>query len=568
MSQPTSPPAEAGPSGRTSRLLTVVAALAVIGTMVGTTVPAQASALSTRSTAAASPAAPAGVLSFPQAKKEGKAGSIDWGSRCNVATGTLKYPSFFAGACYAPFTGNNGGATSSGVTAKTIKVVYYVPEANDPVLNYIEGAVKDTASNAQNIETMQDWVSFYNHYYETYGRKVVLIPYNATGVSDDPVAARADAVTIATNIKPFAVWGGPILTTAFADELAARHVLCIDCGSGDTNSYFQQRAPYVWSLGMLPQQSIVHVTEFLKKQVSGRDAIFAGESAFKKEKRKFGMIDLVSDADAATLLTDWQKSFKSAGIPVVQYVTYASPTDLETQAPALIAKLKAAGVTSVIFSGDPVAPETLTRAATAQNYFPEWIITGSALTDTAAFARTYDQRQWAHAFGVSFGAARTGVTGAIPLYEWYFGHKPPDLTGAAVDVIDAAFFFAVIQGVGPDVTAQNYQKAAFAGAPTPEAITQPSLSWGHHGIWKGTDYGGVDDATEIWWNPNISGPDELGRPGKGLYEYVDGGKRYLPGHWPTEPTPAFQTAGAVAIYTKPPAAERTPNYPSPAPPGS
>ena len=570
MSQLRSPSAEARTGRPFSRLLTVVAALAVIGTMVGTTIPAQASTLSAWSTAAApaaapaAPAAPAGVLSFPQAKAEGKVSSIDWGSRCNVPTGTLKYPSFFAGPCYAPFTGNNGGATSQGVTASTIKVVYYVPQANDPILNYIESAVKDTATNAQNIQTMQDWVTFYNHFYETYGRKVVLVPYNATGVSDDPVSARADAVTIATDIKPFAVWGGPILTTAFADELAARHVMCIDCGSGDTNSYFQQRAPYVWSLGMLPQQSIVHVVEFLKKQVNGRDATFAGESDFTKQRRKFGMIDLVNDADSATLLTDWQKSFKSAGINVAQYVTYASPTDLQTQAPALIAKLKAAGVTSVIFSGDPVAPQTLTRAATAQNYFPEWIISGSALTDTAAFGRTYDQRQWAHAFGVSFGAARTGVTGAIPLYEWYFGHKPPDLTGAAVDVIDAAFFYAVLQGVGPDLTAQNYQKAAFAAPPTPHAITQPSLSYGHHGIWAGTDYGGVDDATEVWWNPSISGPDELGRPGKGLYEYVDGGKRYLPGQWPPEPTKAFQKSGAVAIYTTPPAAERTPNYPSPA----
>lgn len=563
MSQLRSPLAEARSGRPFSRLLTVVAALAVIGTMVGTTLPAQASALSTRSTAAA-PAAPAGVLSFPQAKAEGKVGSINWGSRCNVPTGTLKYPSFFAAACYAPFTGNNGGATTQGVTASTIKVVYYVPQANDPILNYIESAVKDTATNSQNIQTMQDWVTFYNHFFETYGRKVVLVPYTATGVSDDPVSARADAVTIATDIKPFAVWGGPILTTSFADELAARHVLCIDCGDGDTNSYFQQRAPYVWSLGMLPQQSIVHVTEYLKKQVNGKDATFAGESDFTKQRRKFGMIDLVNGADSASLLTDWQKSFKSAGINVAQYVTYASPTDLQTQAPALIAKLKAAGVTSVIFSGDPVAPQTLTRAATAQNYFPEWIISGSALTDTAAFGRTYDQRQWAHAFGVSFGAARTGVTGAITLYKWYFGHKPPDLTGAAVSVIDDGLFYAVLQGVGPDLTAQNFQTALFAGAPTPHAITQPSLSYGHHGIWAGTDYGGVDDATEVWWNPSISGPDELGRPGQGLYEYVDGGKRYLPGQWPTEPTKAFQKSGAVALYTTPPAAERTPDYPSPA----
>jgi hypothetical protein len=563
MSQFMSLPAKAGFVRRSRLRVALMAAVVVAGLLVVTP-----GAEATSASSQASTFSPAGVLSFSQAKSEGKVGSIDWGSRCNVATGKLKYPSFFAGACYAPFKGNNGASTAVGVTAKTIKVVFYVPQANDPVLSYIESAIKDTATNAQTIATMQNWVTFYNHFFETYGRKVQLVPFTATGVTTDPVAARADAVTIATNIKPFAVWGGPILTTAFADELAARHILCIDCGSGNTNSYFQQRSPYVWSLGMLAQQSIVHVTEFLKKQVSGKDATFAGESNFTKDTRKFGMIDLDNSADAAALLTDWQKSFKAAGINVVQYVTYASPTDLETQAPALIAKLKAAGVTSVIFSGDPIAPQTLTRAATAQDYFPEWIISGSALTDTAAFGRTYDQRQWAHAFGVSFGAARTGITGAITLYKWYFGHKPPDLTGAAVSVIDAALFFPVISGVGPDLTAENFQRALFAAAPTPHAITQPSLSWGNKGFWPGTDYGGTDDATEVWWNPSISGPDELGRTGKGLYEYVDGGKRYLPGQWPTEPTKAFKKSGAVAIYTTPPPSEQVPNYPSPAGTGS
>jgi hypothetical protein len=569
MSQLTTPPKKASPLKRYGPLIAIVVVVAVIAGVVvigksSKSTPPAKSTSSTSTSTKSSSGSPAGVLSFSQAKAEGKAGSIKWGSRCNVPTGTLKYPSFFAGACYAPFTGNNGGSTAIGVDSSTIKVVFYSPEPNDPILNYIESAIKDTATNAQTNETMQNWVQFYNHFYETYGRKVQLIPFTASGESDDPVSARADAVTIATDIKPFAVWGGPILTTAFSDELAARGVLCIDCGSGDTNSYFQQRAPYVWSLGMLPQQSIVHVTQWLKNQVSGRDASFAGEADFKKETRKFGMIDLVSSADAANLLTDWQKSFKAAGINVVQYATYASPLDLQTQAPALIAKLKAAGVTSVIFSGDPIAPQALTRAATAQDYFPEWIITGAALTDTAAFGRTYDQKQWAHAFGVSFGAARTGVTGAIPLYEWYFGKPPPDFTGAAVDVIDDALFYAVIQEVGPDLTAANFQKALFAAPPTPRAITQPSLSWGNHGIWAGTDYGGTDDATEIWWNPTLSGPDELNRVGAGMYEYVDGGKRYLPGQWPKEATQAFNPKGAVAIYTKVPPSEQVPNYPSPA----
>jgi hypothetical protein len=566
MSPITPPPARAGFLKRFGPLLALVAVAAVIVVVVvATRSSSSPSGNSSPATTSATPAqAPAGVLSFTQAKAEGRVNSINWGDRCDVATGKLKYPSFFAGECYAPFTGDNGGATAQGVTATTIKVVFYLPQQNDPILNYITSAIKDNATNQQTIDTMQNWVSFYNHFFETYGRKVQMIPYVATGASDDPVAARADAVTLATDIKPFAVWGGPILTTAFADELAARHTMCIDCGSGDTNSYFQQRSPYVWALNILPEQQITHVAEFLKKQVTNRDAVFAGERDFTTRKRKFGLVDLVNNADSAQLLKDWQQSLSKAGVGVSQYVTYASPVDLQTGAPALIAKLKDAGVTSVIFSGDPIAPQALTRAATSQGYFPEWIISGSVLSDTAAFGRTYDQRQWAHAFGVSFGAARTGVTGAITLYRWYLGQDPPDLTAAATSVVDPALFYPVIQGLGPDLTAQNFQTALFAGTPTPRAITQPSLSWGNKGIWPQTDFGGVDDATEVWWNPSISGPDELGRQGAGLYEYVGGGTRYLPGQWPTEPTKAFQKGGAVAIYTTPPASEQVPSYPSPA----
>jgi hypothetical protein len=54
-----------------------------------------------------------------------------------------------------------------------------------------------------------------------------------------------------------------------------------------------------------------------------------------------------------------------------------------------------------VFLGDPIMPIYLTKAATDQNYFPEWIITGTVLTDTTVFGRLYDQKQWAHAFGIS-----------------------------------------------------------------------------------------------------------------------------------------------------------------------
>ena len=158
-------PSKLSPLRRSGPLITTLVAVVLASIVV-----VSPGAGATSASKSGSPA----VLSFTQAKKEGKVGSIDWGSRCNVATGKLKYPSFFAGQCYAPFHGSNGGATTQGVTAKVIKIVFYVPEANDPILTYIEAAVKDNATNAQTIETMQNWVTFYNHFFETYGRTVDL----------------------------------------------------------------------------------------------------------------------------------------------------------------------------------------------------------------------------------------------------------------------------------------------------------------------------------------------------------------------------------------------------------
>ena len=39
---------------------------------------------------------------------------------------------------------------------------------------------------------------------------------------------------------------------------------------------------------------------------------------------------------------------------------------------------------------------------------------------------------------------------------------------------------------------------------------------------------------------------------------VDGGKRYLPGEWPTDPIPFFEKEGAVTVYDKQPRRTRRP----------
>jgi len=513
------------------------------------------------STAPSTKWAPKGVLSFAQAKAEGKVKSINWGPNCNTTLGLYKYPDVNAMECYAPFTGSNGGATAQGVTATSIKVVVYLPEQNDAALSYIEGAIRDTATNAETEATMQGWVGLFNHFAQLYGRTIDLVPFVATGESTDPVAAHADALTIATNIKPFAVLDGPALETssAFATELASQHVLCINASLNPNMSYYAAHSPYLWQLGIGGQQQLTHLIAYLSREVAGRKASFAGDASLKTKTRKFGVVVLGTSSFTPAVL----KQFKKAGVPIAQVVTYKSPLDLLTSAPTLIAKLRSAGVTSIIFDGDPIAPQALTRAAASQGYHPEWILSGSVLSDTAVFGRTYDQTEWSHAFGISFGTARVAVDGLKALYAWYTGASPPDLTSAVIPYSALALLVPVLQEVGPDVTAQNFKNAAFSVPRPKEMITSAMYTYGMKGIWPYADYAGVDDATEVWWNPTASGPDEIGRAGTGLYEYVNGGKRYLPSAWPKSTTKAFKTAGAITIYPQPPAGERPPVYPPP-----
>ena len=150
------------------------------------------------------------------------------------------------------------------------------------------------------------------------------------------------------------------------------------------------------------------------------------------------------------------------------------PARLQEQGTSAIAKFKAAGVTSIVFSGDPVAPSTFTQEATAQDYFPEWVLGPQALVDTNAFARTYDQQQWAHAFGVSPLAARIKAeqTPSFQLYNWFNGEQPPAIDTNPVLFPQPSLFFAGVQAAGPNLTVESFRDGLFARS-TPGAGDHP-----------------------------------------------------------------------------------------------
>jgi hypothetical protein len=507
---------------------------------------------------------PAGAVSWTQAEEEGL--DVTFPDTCDPETGRVAIPYFYAPECFADVA-DNGGDTARGVTADTITVVYYSAPASDPVLDYITGPIKNDDTPEQIAETVQHFAEIFNSTYQTYGRTVEVKVLDASGGSRDEVAARADARKAVEEMGAFAVWGGPALTNAWADEIAAQGAICIGC-LGGSPEFYDDRAPYVVGVGMNGQQNNVHAAEYVTKKLAGKPAEHAGDEAMHDQERVFAHLYISSSEESQKNAEQLAALLGEGGVDLAEQLPYElDPGRLPEQATSVISKLKEAGVTTVLIQADPVAPANFTQEATAQEYFPEWVVAGGTLTDTTVFGRVYDQQQWANAFGITTIAARQSpeLTPGFRLHEWFFGEAPPAAETAPVLYPNPSLFFSVLQGAGPGLTAETFRDSLFSAEPRQGALTASSLSWGDHGLWEDidVDWNGVDDATEFWWDADATGPDELQREGQGMIRYVDGGTRYLPGAWDTELS-AFDEAGTVMVYEEAPADETPPDYPSPA----
>ncbi|HEX4980156.1 MAG TPA: hypothetical protein VFV63_00575 [Ilumatobacteraceae bacterium] len=518
-------------------------------------------------TSASGPSSPTGevpvVLPFSDAAEAGI--EVEWGDRCDTTTGRLAVVDYFAAECYAPFTGDNGGETDQGVTGETIKIVLYQGPEDDFIIRYITDALSIDETNQQEADTVRGMIDYFEAYYETYGRSVELIPYVSSGIANDEVTARADAVRIAEDIQPFMVWDGPDLTSAFADELAARGVLCLACTPAQPPDWYAEREPFMWGIDASGSQKQSHTAELVLKQLAGKPAEFGGDDVSATE-RVFGLLYIESSPNSKPQADELIATLAAGGVDVAETISYVlDPSSIQQTASQAIAKFKAAGVTTVLLSTDPIAPRDFTREATAQQFFPEWVVAAVVLTDTTAFARTYDQEQWAHAFGTTALAARIVPenSGYYRLYQWYNGEPPPAPDQIGVLAPFPGVFYAVLQDVGPELTREAWAQALRDDIESIPATTQPYLSWGGPDIWPYVDYNGIDDATLIWWDPTATGPDEIRRDGTGMWQYADGGARFRPGAWPTE-SRLFDPDSSVTIFETPPPEEDPPDYPSPA----
>ena len=552
------PPPRPSFIARFGPLLAVLAALGLVAVIASTGNEGEADTVAASSGGRANDRIP---IPWAEAKESGDP-DLEWGDNCDPETGRVELPSHYAPPCVVARDGVEGGATYQGVTADSVKVVLY--QLADDDLSAALSSTLDSAESA--LETRRQLIAMLEDRFETWGRKIEVVPVKGSG--SDETSARADAVKVATEIGAFASIGGPGQESAYVEELASRGVVCIGCGLSMPDSRYQELAPYAWGILQTPEQFLLNVGDYLVDRLNGKPAQFAGDPEMRDKERVFGIVHFEQDppvfggvSDAATAAGE------ARGYETAVRLSYQLVIDqLGEKARTLITQLKDAGVTTVVFLGDPIMPIYLTKAATDQDYYPEWVITGTVLTDTTTFGRQYDQTQWKNAFGVSPLPLRGDPEQADGwrLYEWFYGEDPPASKTVATLFSPIQVFMLGIHMAGPNLTPETFRDGLWAYPPSGGVPTAPQISFGEHGFFTAPDYLAVDDMTEIWWDAEAKGVTEQDEDGTGMMRYADAGKRYLPGEMPESDPKAFVEEGSEMFLEEVPEDQAPPSYPSPA----
>jgi len=423
------------------------------------------------------------------------------------------------------FSGSNGGATSRGVTKTDVNVSFRVlnEKGFDQTLAALAGAkISDTPADVK--RTVLAYQDYFNKHFQFYGRKLHMIFYPGKGSSTTELLgggqaeAQADAIHVAQEIKAFAELNGA--TAPFTDALAHQKVLAFGTPYLSAKWHLDHR-PWNWSIAT--DCSIVAQTagEYYVNLLYGKKADYAGQGVKGKPRVLAGL------SPENPWYAECHKDFENL---IYQQTGYKTPVhinyqlDINTmsdQAANVISQLKAKGATTVFCGCDPIFPVFLTTKASEQNYFPEWVVVGVALTDHDLVGQLYDQDQWTHAAGVSYAGdiipQRAGLG-----YAAYKSVRSDEPAFSAELIYAQMYMLALgIELAGPHLDPYSFEKGMF---------TYPG-GHGPYGTWGFPvgSYTPTRDARIIWWDPKrIS----IYNNKQGAYVDAYGGRRFAIHHLP------------------------------------
>jgi hypothetical protein len=495
---------------------------------------------------------------------------------CDPETGEIKILLIARAPCVRHVAAKgNGGATAPGVTRDRIKVVIVAAADPTTVPSDIAGAVlggtnQATGSTGTLSDAARDENKMLGSFYETYGRKLDVEFYTRTGL--DEASQRADALAIAEK-KPFVVLAALPIT---GQLLAGKKIISFDTPSDP--EVVQKQSPYRYSWSTDYVSTSLQAAEVLGKQLWGRKAKWAGDASLQTKTRKFGLVYPSSaDGNPYPDLGLFEKTVKKyGGGTIATKIAYTGATGADagtintqnqTNAVPIIAKLKDAGVTTVVAIASSSMLQGLTRASTLQEYNPEWFCAEWFNCSFDYFARQLDQQQWAHAFGVgSLYPALEGdaVDGQTQLFQWYWGKNQGTSSSYMFSILNNVY--SGVHMAGPNLTAATFQAGLWskplAGGAADGSVTGLMSGYGP-GV--GLPYPGFAASGEdggLWWyNAEIEGVSNVFKvSGTGKAMWMYGGKRYLPGKYPKGEQPFFDQTQAIAFLPADSDASLVPPY--------
>ncbi len=431
--------------------------------------------------------------------------------------------------CVNYFEGNNGGATSKGVTRDEIRIVGR-PFGNQwPAELYV----------------YQLLAAYFNSRFEFYGRKLEVIETGAS--SSKPEAKRAQAVKVDEEIKAFASLDYDRFeyeSSVYYDELARRKIISTSYATGYRyeSRDFTPNRPYQWNYQPTLDETFYNVVEWACNGLVGRNAAFGGPQEILK-RRKLGILVQISPTETTDLHILRGGLESCAGESVSVYEREPGATDSSrTKERLILATMKQDGVTSVICVCRDSAYDFMIANNSQQDYQPEWIIPGGIFASETRYEGLGTPTE--HLLAVA-GANKIHPVRDEP---WYWAVKEMDPNF----IIDwnAVWAWAVskrykgllllasgIQTAGPKLTPESFEAGLFKTKfPNPGCSAPPyfqacvGFGPGNHSM--------VSDMAMVWWDSTALPQDGQGGQGNGDWCYIERGVRYSVGQWPKE-QPSF-----------------------------
>ncbi len=432
--------------------------------------------------------------------------------------------SAYSDLCIPRWHGSNGGATAHGVTGTTITLTYREATSSQlqPLYSMVPTSVVGT--NGEAVATMQAYIKLFNHFFDLYGRHVVLRPY--AGQSNflaedsglDAPEAQADATT-AYDLGAFADMSLVDSSQIYVTDLAANRVIAFSLYL-EPAAWYRQFAPYEYATGPDCNKGAAAAAAFLGTTVAGVAATDVG-TGLEGRSGRIGIIYPDTGqfpACARQISHDLQARYRVSPTKVLGY-TVDLPS-LSVQAQSIMASLKSSGVTTVVCSScDPITPQFLAKAAVAEDYFPQWYVEPAfalAGSDDDGFVRLLPDQVVAHVVQpgtVSLPRSRQEAFRALQ-DAGFRSRLDPTYPFVYAELL---MFFDALQNAGPHLTPRTFENGVFA--------IPASSAGAPFGAWK--EGPGIFDPqngfTLMHWDPRLVS-NEDGEPG--AFQTCDAGNSF------------------------------------------